>query len=336
MSRKAIIFIALSIFTTAASSRSGAGTLDPAHVPADAKWVIHVDFESFSDSDFAKAARQQKPQMAKGVRDWIEKRYVIDPPEDLHSATAFSRDYRVHTGTVILHANYDKAKVEATLKHAMNHRTDQWEGHTLHTVTLSKQEPGEGGPSGDEEMTVVMLDSDTIIFGSSNANAKDAIKLLQGDAETLEGTDTPLITGAAKSAWMYGAAIDLQQLKDHPVSMPILSQHKQIVWSFGERDGQIYEQGDFLAASEQIAESTKKILDGIVAYESLWSEGSEPMKAVMKSVQVSREGNRSSLRWQGDSDTVVNALDDALDQMATWRPFLVSEHGEKNMRKAAK
>jgi len=310
-----------------------AAPLNPKHVPADAKWVVHLDFESLSDSDFFAAIRQQKPQATKAIRGWIKNRYGIDPPEDLYSVTAFSRDYRIYTGTVILRADYDPAKVESSLTKAMNHRTTAWQGHTLHTVTLSKQKPEDDGPSGDEEMSVVLLDEDTIVFGSSVPNLKEALKLLSGDGKTLAGTDSTLLDDTASSAWMYGAAIDLQQLKQHPVAMPILSQHERIVWSFGFRDGKIYEQADLVARSPDVAKQTKKILDGIVAYETLWSEGSEPMAAVMKGVRVTQDGKKSGFHWQGDSETVIAALDDALDRLATWMPMLMSQESTQTKKK---
>lgn len=316
----ALIAIALAFPTTATAK-----PLDPTHVPANAKWVVHFDFESLSKSEFADAIRQRKPKAIKAVRQWIRERYGIDMPDDLRSATAYSRDYRVHTGTVVLKAAYDTAKVETQLTKAMNHRTTQWQGHTLHTVTLSKQTRKEGGPSGDEEMTVVMLDNDTVIFGSSVPNTKKAIELFAGEAASLDASDSPLLTEAVRTAWMYGAAIDLQKLKDHPVSMPILSQHEKIVWSFGKRDGQIYEQADLVASSDDVAKSMMKILDGIVAYESLWSAGSQPMSAIMKDVRVTQQGNTSGFRWQGDSKTVVAALDDALARLASWKRMLGSE-----------
>ncbi|MCM2375022.1 hypothetical protein [Aporhodopirellula aestuarii] len=332
MFRSIVFFAAVSLIATIIPIRASAEPLDADHVPADAKWVVHVDFESLSDSELADAIRQQKPQMIQHVRKWIEKRYGINPPEDLRSITAFSRDYQVHTGTVILQAEYDQAKVETVLNKAMNHRTTVWEGNTLHTVTLSKQKPSEDGPSGDEEMTVVMLDDDTIVFGSSIQNAKDAIGVLQSETAVLAGSESPLITSAAQSAWVYGAAIDLQQLENHPVAMPILSQHKQIVWALGERDGLIYEQCDLVAISEQVAQHTKTVLDGLVAYETLWAKDSDSMKDIMKSVSVNQEGNRSGFHWQGDSEKAVAALDEILRRLSTWKPLLTSNHGNSRVK----
>ncbi|EMI19937.1 hypothetical protein RMSM_03137 [Rhodopirellula maiorica SM1] len=296
-------------------------------MPADAQWVVHIDYESLSDSKVLQKIRDEKPMLRKMVQGWMNKRYGIDPPEDLKSLTMFSRDYRQYTGTVVIQASYETDKIESRLRKATNHRTTQWQDHTLHTVTLSKQKPSEQGPSGDEEMTVVMVDSDTILLASSVDNAKQALKLLSGDSPSLDGKDSPLLTDAIKNAWMYGAAINLGELKKHPVSMPILAQHQQINWSFGEQsDGMLYEQADFVAQSEEVAKQTKAILDGIVAYERLWSEGSEPMATLMENVEITHEGKTTGFRWQGSSDQVVAAMDDLFARMETWKPILMKNH----------
>ncbi|TWU04933.1 hypothetical protein [Stieleria varia] len=125
---------------------------------------------------------------------------------------------------------------------------------------------------------------------------------------------------------MYGAAIDLGQLADHEIAMPALSQHERITWSFGQSDGQIYEQADLVAQSEDMAKKTHRILDGIIAYEELWSEGSEPMKQIMRGVELTHDGNTTGFHWQGDESTVLTGLDDALQRLDTWKPIWKKQH----------
>ena len=183
-----------------------AAELDPAHVPADAQWLIHVDAEALSDAQLAEKIRQKKPEITGAIHQWMEQRYGINPPEDLYSITMFSRDYREHTGTVVIRADYDAAKVEQRLREAKQHQTAQWNDYTLHTIMLSKQKPSDDGPSGDQEMTVVMVDKETLLLASSVDNAKETLKLLAGETKSLKDQDSPLLSDQARTAWMYGAA----------------------------------------------------------------------------------------------------------------------------------
>ena len=329
------VFAAM-VFATIIPSSASAGKLDPAHVPADAQWLIHVDYESLSDSAMWNKLREEKPGVSQAVQGWMKNRYGIDPPKDLKSLTMFSRDYREYTGSVVVQADYEADKIESRLGKAMNHRTTQWQEHTLHTITLSKQKPSDDGPSGDQEMTVVLVDENTILLASSVPNAKEALKLLAGNAPSLAGKKSPLLNDKMGDAWMYGAAINLGELKKHPVAMPIIAQHERINWSFGEQsDATLYEHADFVAQSEDVAEKMKTVLDGIVAFEALAAEGSKPLSALMKNVKVMRKGKTSGFYWQGSSNQVVAAMDDVFARMETWKLILMkhkSKHSKQGKR----
>ena len=300
-----------------------AGELNPAHIPADAKWVIHVDYESLSDSGFMQKLRDRNPMLVRMIRDRLVQQYGIDLPEGMHSATLFSRDYRKYTGTVILQADYDAAKVEAKLKKATKYSVTQWQDHALHTVTLSKQKPGDPDPSGDQEMTVVMVDDDTLLLASSVPNAQAALKLLAGESPSLEGQKSPLLSDSAKQAWIYGAAIDLGNLRQHDVSMPVLAQHEKIVWAVGKRNDKLFEEATFTGQSEPVAEKMQRVLDGLLAYGQLWASDSKPLTELYRDIEITREGSTTGFRWQGDADQVATALDDVFNRVDTWKDLLI-------------
>ena len=77
-------------------------------------------------------------------------------------------------------------------------------------------------------LTVVMVDSRTLLLGSSKQNAWNMLKVLAGEFPSLAGSSSKLVPENATTAWMVGAAIDLSDLKRHPVAMPVLTQHTRI------------------------------------------------------------------------------------------------------------
>lgn len=323
-------FVALAWAGIAGQTSAKAGELNPAHVPQDAQWLIHIDYESLSESAMWKKIRDEKAVVSKMVQGYMKKRYGFDPSTDLKSITMFSRDYRIYTGTVIVEADYDAKKIEQRLRQAIDYRTTMWEDHTLHTVTLSRQPASDDGPSGDEEMTVVMVDKNTLLLASSVDNAKENLDRIAGKSTSLKDKKSELVSDDAADAWVYGAAINLGELKDHPVSMPIIAQHEQITWSLGEQsDGMIYEKAEFVAQSDDVAKKMKTVFDGVVAFETLRAQGSESLTTLMKNVEVKQEGSATSLHWSGASDEVVAALDDVFARMETWKPMLMN-HNAKN------
>ena len=329
MSSRTLIGLTVAGLLTASCAALQAAELNPKHVPADAKWIIHVDYDAMSDSALwqklrtesftskskqAAGEHQGKGQIGQMIQGWMKERYGIDLPEDLKSITMFSQDYKAYTGTVIVQANYSADKIESRLKEAPNHRTTKWQDLTLHTITLSKQK--DDGPSGDQEMTVVLVDDSTLMLASSVDNAKEMLKLLQGDGQTLANQESQLLNNRAKNAWIYGAAIDLQELEQHPAAMPILTQHQRIHWSFGKQaDGSLYEQAELVAQSSDVAQKMKKVVDGVIAYQSLWADDSQALNTLVDNTQVKTSGNTTSFMWQGSQEQVVAAVEDLFTRL---------------------
>jgi len=306
------------------ANAAAAKGLNPTHLPRDAKWVVHVDFEAITDSQLLQKAKQKNPSITNVVNRYLQDRYGVDPTRGLFSLTMFSRDYREFTGTAILQADYDAQKVKQQLQKAKQHRTTPWNDYTLHTVTLSTEGNPKHNSLGDETVTLVLYDKNTLLIGSLIDNAKAGVKLLAGNSQSLQGKDSPLLTERATTAWIYGAAVDLKELQQHGVAMPVLVQHEKITWAFGKQDeGQLFEHAGLVARSEAVAKKMHSFLKGVVAYETLWAEGSKPMIALMKNVKVSRDGKTVRFQWQGPTDQTVAALDAAYTRINTWKPLLL-------------
>lgn len=317
--------------------------LDPADVPVDAKWILHIDQESLSKIEAIEQLCELYPQLTSEIREWFKKHYGISLQEDLRSLTMFSRDYRLHTGTLLLETKYDEEKIQRALHEYDSLKKTKWKGHTLYTITLAKhhdshrdathkrlnQDTGSHGDdghgattdghdkSGGKQMTVYLGD-ELIVLASSVPNAKSVLRLLEGDAPSLERTGSPLIAQAPADAVIYGAAIELGRLKQYDLLLPLLQQQEQCFYAFGERRGKLFETLKLTAQSEELAEKTTEVLEGLIAYEQLWAAGSEPLVELMDNVQISRDGVESTVSWEGDSELVVKSFDDLKARIDQW------------------
>lgn len=315
-----------------------AAELNPAQIPADAKWLIHINQEKLSDLEVIETLRYMYPKIDNAIRQWFKNRYGIDPQDDLRSLTMFSRDYRAHTGTVLLQTEYDEEKIKAILRKSdLSKKRDglkqtKWKDHTLYTVTLAKHDHehkyGEASSdreehdlSGGKQMTVYFGD-ELIVLASSVSNAKSVLQLLEGDAPSLQGRDSPLIAEAPAGAVIYGAAIDLSSLDQHTIFFPLLRQQQQCVYAFGQRDGKLFETLTLTAQSQEVAKKTTEVLEGLIAYEQLCAAGSEPLTRLMNNVQLTGSGTETRVTWEGDSELVVAAVRDFGDRVDQWMKVL--------------
>lgn len=289
-------------------SAVSASPLDPARVPADAKWVIHLDLEAISGTTLAEQVRQKRAPMARYVRQWFQNRYGIDPREDLDALTMFSDTYESHTGTMILKAGYDRKKVRSELQNKPNVQTHAWQNHTLYTVLPEDQKPG-------KPMVIVLLDDQTAIFASSAGRAKAAVKLVQGDSPSLEGKDSKLLKEHRAEAMVYGAAIDLKQIAQREGIFPILRQHEHIHLSVSEEDGKVLRKLTLVAQSDDVAEQMKTTLEGLVAFSKVWAADSENLKQMAEDAEIRIDGQVVKFEGRHDSETVLNALGEVRERI---------------------
>jgi hypothetical protein len=342
--RATCLAIVATLAAATMASITRAADLNPAHVPVDAKWLIHIDQEALSDLELTKELRETYPQITRAVRGWFKDRYGIDPQEGLRSLTMFSRDYRIHTGTVILETEYNEQKLKSRLHEEDSLKKTEWKGHTLYTVTLAKHRDdakhaahhkskhgdakshrkmdhgtaSDGhDESGGKQMTVWLGDQ-MIVLASSVPNAKSILRLLEGDAQSLEGTNSPLIAQAPDGSMIYGAAIELGRLDQFRMLLPLMQQQEQCVYAFGQRDEKLFETVTLTSQSEEVAKKTTEVLEGLIAYEQLCAAGSEPLTELMKNVKLSRNGTKSTVSWEGESKLVVDALVDLKARTDEW------------------
>lgn len=290
---------------------TSAAPLDPAHLPADAKWVLHMDFEAFGNTLIAERIREKKPGWVAAAGEWMNTRYGIDLKKDLYGLTMFSDTYEAHSGVGILFADYDMDKIRKDLRDKPGISTTEWQGNMLYTV--KKRELA-------KPMTIVLReDSQQVVFASSPERAKAAVMLLNGKGKSLKGKDSPLVGDVPQGSVAYGAAIELQRIARRDGVFPILRQHEQVKYSVGNDGEYVFENVELVGASEEVAQEMKTCLDGAVAFLNLWAADSKPLMKLAKEVEITRDGRKVASQFRTEVKNVENALDAIRQRIKQWQ-----------------
>ena len=316
-------------FNVAAARPAWAEALNPAHVPQDAKWVIHVDFDALDNTLLARRIREKHTPALNLAKKWVENRYGIDPQEDLHGLTMFGTSYKSHSGTAVLLAKYDEAKVKSHLAEKDKVTKMDWEGLTLYTMPVEKhgfdKHPAHAGVSqkpdsekadkseGKHEMhrtmTIALVDGNRAVFASSVEDVKTAVMLLKGQGESLKGHESPLVGKVPEGAVAYGAAIDLQKIEEHDGVFPILKQHEQAVYAIGNTGSEVFDNLKLVAASDKVAKDMQKALEGLASFVRVWAADDPALVQLAESIQVTREGRTVSAGFRADVEDVSKGFD---------------------------
>ncbi|HEX6960739.1 MAG TPA: hypothetical protein VF175_02650 [Lacipirellula sp.] len=365
-----------------------ADQLNPAYIPQDAKWVFHVDAEKLTSSAFAERFREKHAEKAKRARQWLKERYGIDPQDDLRSITLFSNEYAPHTGTVILTADYDAAKVKEILEGVGASATD-WEDRQVYTHTVptkkhdqkhakgakkdkkekykdkahaagdadrgkAKQHDGaddessaaekpkkemaskskhgrhKDGKHGKKTVATILFNDETIIFATDVERAKAAVRLLEGEADSLENADSKLITDYPTGAIMYGAAVDLDELSQkYARPFPVLSKHEHVNFAFGQRGDELYDQLTLVAKDRDVAHEMEDVLEGFVSLVKVCASDIPSVVDLYDDVEIDQDGATVTVRWEGTVDDVMNALDDIHPRLAEWKKMHHKRHHQR-------
>ncbi|MCG6156627.1 hypothetical protein [Rubinisphaera margarita] len=329
------------------SSQASAESLNAAHVPADAKWVMHVDFDAFQQTALAGKMREKKADDIEKAEQKFQEKYGVDLKDGLKGVTAFGSTYEAHTGTMIVLASYDMQKVQKEIRSKDKVKSMKIGGHPAFVITKTKGEH-HGAEHGDrahrdqardkssknnrsadrersgprmgqpETMVVVLVDGEQVVLSSSQELADRAIALLSGESKSLEGADSPLTAKVPQGSVFYGAATNLQSISQRDGFFPILQQHQQITYAVGENNGEAFKDVTLQANSEQVAGQVKNTIDGLMAFAKLWAGNEERLQQVFTHAQVKQEGDTVKAEYRGDADEVLDAMSALKERAEQW------------------
>jgi hypothetical protein len=191
---------AVGVVTVSAAVRAAA--FDPKSVPADAKWVIHVDMDTAKSSklwDIVDDRLQNKPDVERGIGQ-LEQITGLRFPQDFHDVTLYGRTSGDEAGVILCHADADQQRIIAALQMNPDYSSSTYGNYEIHSWT----DKGKTRFGAFHDKTLAVL-------ARSEENVKSALDTLDGKAGALQA-DSPLVGGAAPGLIAYVAGENLAAL----------------------------------------------------------------------------------------------------------------------------
>jgi hypothetical protein len=268
-----------------------AAPVDPSRVPADAKWLIHIDIEEAQTTPVAQeTGGESRVQKALG---WIQERYGIDVGNDMRGATIFGTSYEPHTGVAVLNTAYSEDKVTGVMKREPGYKTTSLGDETLHSWTVTT--PAREGQPQKLTMHAVLRD-DQILIGRSEAEIRKALEVQDGQGKTLAGSDSPLLKDLPQGTFFRGAAVDLAKLRERP-GFRVLPQLERITVNIGDREGEFFLDSKMIAEDVETAEQIKNLIEGFRATLALQKEENKELAELAEALKVSSQKETVTLEW---------------------------------------
>ncbi len=313
---RCLIVLAASLIS---SSLLGAG-LDRKLVSAEARWVLHLDFEAGRESQIGKHILASPiPEETKQKLESLKVLFNFDLLNDIHDVTAYGADpaSKLGKGVMIVNARYDKEKWMAVLRLGKEFKTESYGKHSLMKLTKNQNITGVESEKREKVKASwgVMCDEHTIVFAREQDALRHALDVMDGKAASLpKATDLALNIPCRRP--VLQAMGDLQAMQNLNPRAQTLKEVKAFSFCFWERG-----EGDSIevmlnlhatAGSAELAKRLRRTLDGLVAMTQIKIDADPELGLVsdlLDNVTISNDKQELNLTFRCPAPQFVTALD---------------------------
>jgi len=278
-----------------------AAPLNQTHIPAEAKWVIHLDVNMLTSSELWKAAGPYIIDENQNKIDWFTNLFGFDPTKDIYAATLYGTDAKEENAVFILYGQFNKEKLISLLEQNEDYAESEYQGQKLYHWFDEKDNKKKVGIFASESM---------IVISQSQQQVQEMIDLIAGRKIALQNQkDAPLtkLIETPENAIMVLAADGLSQLNKNKKDDVISKNAKTISAVAGEKDGKIYMYADLTAETQQAAMQIEQIVSGIKAFIELKHTNNPRLMQILQTAEIKRNENMVSFSFRCSSPEIFKA-----------------------------
>ncbi len=268
------------------SSSVWASPLNRTHVPAEAKWLVHVDFDTFATSEIWRLVSQEISEKNQKKIDAITNLFGIDPTKDIFGATLYGMDSKEENAVVMIYGRFDKEKLLSLLALNEAYAESEYNGQKLYHWLDEKD---------NKEKVGIFATDALIVISQSEQAVQAAVDLQAGKTSSLASQrNAPLarLVEAPENAFMVIAADGLAELHKNNHHAAILQNSKMLATVVGEDNGDMYLHVDLTAETNEAAMQIEQVLGGIKAFIALKHAEQPDITSLLLATTLERSENQ--------------------------------------------
>ena len=246
---------------------AAAAPLDAKTVPADAKWVVHVDVDSLAKSETWKLVEPRlaaRPNYGKSKAE-IERLFAAQLPRDLHDVTLFGPGAGEADAVVVVRAAVDQQRVKTLLSLNESYTTQTIGGQTVH----GWRDAGKGGAAARAENKAASKQMYGVLDGKNAMIVGQSAQRVAAAADVLDGRGAAMANAAlvpasdAGGLLVYVAGDQIAELaKAGAARSPVLTKLQTAVLTAGESKDGLVLGGRIIAQNAAVAADIVKAANG--------------------------------------------------------------------------
>lgn len=309
--KKLPIALALLVFASlgAFAPYATAGALDKSRVPADARWVAHVDVDLLTHSALYSAFEKEAHVKADVDLDEFRMATGLDPLHDVASLTVYCAG-KTAAETVVLLSGTDK--LDGALAHLQKlegYHSEQAGARTLHTW-------GNGGDAWygfleHREASAERL----VVLAKHKEDLLRAIAVVEGTSASLSNAHSASIQASpAPGTILFAAAGDrFSELGQFGGASAVSKLARGLVLEIGEDRGQLFGNLAIETRTAEDAQKIQQVLQGTVALVGLMGDDVDRdtrsrLQRMVGALRIDSAGTRATASFRYDIKTLIEDL----------------------------
>lgn len=273
------------------------------HVPADAKWLVHIDVDAIKTGKVARAIGALLLSLPGGAEHLKRVGDIvgIDPAKDLRGITIYGGRYAEPAAVVILRAEGDRERLMAFLKAVPGFHTEPYGEHELVEWTANP------GKKSEHTVTGAFHGPAVLVFGRDGAEVRKALDVLDGRSPGL-GENDPLSPDHTPPGTMIQArAVDLAEV-ELPFKSPLVRKSKRFTVALGEHEDNVFAAATATTESTETAAQLRAVVEGLLAMAELELDADEQATKLLEAVKVSSSEKTVTVEYRGPPGNVSELI----------------------------
>lgn len=306
-----------------AGAAPAAVALNPAHVSADARWVVFADFNALRSSQLGHELIAELEKVQKQANGGL---IGLDVPKlfaTIGTVTAYGYNLTAKPemvdGALVVQGTPDLRKIAESilLQGTIAAPKSFAEVNDLPFPAYALSDP-KADPAKSLSLLIAFPPEPVILLSKSRAHLVKAYDVFRGAAPSLAKSASPLTRFArsAPSAYLLGTAIvpaDPGFSENEPQTRLLKLTHSGGI-AIGEKAADVFAHLELTASSDRNAEKLAKILEGMTSMLSLAESNDRQLAEFLNSVAVNREGEVVSLKLAYPSARLLGMMNNLREQ----------------------
>ena len=294
MKKTIIILIAL-VLVLIFFAEGLAAPLQKSIVPAEAKWVVHLDMQKYSSSRFhAEFFNQEAMKNIQKKTQKMTAMFGIDPFKDIESVTLYGLGVDEEDTVICVSGNFTEDQIITQIKNIDTPKETSYLKYTVY--------------SGGSDEFLTFPKEGLALFGQSEKALKTSLDVITGKIQDI--STSPLkseLDKAPSAAFLTAAVENISALTKHKKPV-ILTKMSGALFTLTEKQEDLVFNLNVTALSPEDAKNMEQIVQGLIAMAEMQKEDIPADVKLPEDFSIQTKGNTVHMGFTYPIDDIIKLI----------------------------